>query len=72
MRQFRLNIRYKPGKEYIIPDILLRLTSVKPSTIIDNHLELDILFSYEYYSIQVNILEAFYKRLLKGYTNDLR
>ena len=73
LRQFRLDVRHKPGKEHIVPDALSRLASTKPSTIADDHSELDALFAgYEYHSTQVNMSEAFRNRLLEGYDRDPR
>ena len=73
LRQFRLEVRYKLGKEYIVPNALLRLTAARPSKVIDNYLELDALYSgYEYSSTQVQISNVFRARLNKAYTRDAR
>ena len=44
LKQFNLNISYKPGKEYIVPDALSRLASLNKHELPDHHSELDSLF----------------------------
>ena len=43
LRQFQLDVRYKPGKEHIIPDALLRLASTNTGSLDKEHGELDAL-----------------------------
>ena len=74
LRQFRLEVRHKPGKEHIVPDALSRLTSARPtSTLSSDHSELDALYTdYDYTSTQVQMSEAFRTRLIEAYCKDKR
>lgn len=45
LQQFRLVVRHKPGKEYIIPDILSRLTSANITRHKEIYFKLDALFT---------------------------
>ena len=73
LRQFRLDVRHKPGKEHIVPDALSRLALAKSSTILDDHSKLDALhLDYNYTSTQVQMSDSFCARLAKGYANDDR
>ena len=79
LRQFRLNIRYKSGKEHIVSDALSRLASANTSPVLpSDHLELDVLYVcaiqaidygsvYNYSATMVEMDEAFYKDLVEGY-----
>ena len=80
LRQFRLDVRHKPGKEHIVPDALSRLASSK-SMLSEDHSELDVLYAcatqaltydstYSYHATPVEMDEAFHKRLLAGYRTD--
>ena len=80
LRQFRLDVRHKPGKEHIVPDALSRLASSK-SMLSEDHSELDVLYAcatqaltygstYTYHATTVEMDEAFRKRLLAGYRTD--
>ena len=66
LRQFRLEVTHKPGKEHILPDALSRLASCCPSVLPDDHSELDALFA----ATLVDMNEEFYSKLLKGYQED--
>ena len=44
-KQFRLNIKYKFNKKYIVFDTLLRLINIK-STFFKNHSKFDVLYDY--------------------------
>ena len=59
-------MRYKPGKDYIIPDTLSRLASINRSQLPDYHSELDVLFT----STLVEIDDSFRKKLVDGYEDD--
>jgi len=54
---------------YIILDTLSRLASSNNAYLPDNYLELDSLFYY--IALYIRILEAFRKRLLNRYEEDL-
>ena len=82
LRQFRLDVRHKPGKEHIVPDALSRLASSK-SVLSEDHSELDVLyafasqalevdstFGYEFSSTQVQMNDTFRDRLVEGYAKD--
>ena len=66
LRQFRLDVTHKPGKEHILPDALSRLASCSPSMLPDDHSELDALFA----ATLVDMNEEFYSKLLAGYQED--
>ncbi len=69
LRQFRLDVRHKPGKEHIIPDALSRLASTNHdavSTKEDGYSELDVLFT----ATLVEMSPEFKTRLIKGYQDD--
>ena len=66
LRQFRLEVTHKPGKEHILPDALSRLASCCPSVLPDDHSELDALFA----ATLVDMNEEFYSKLLEGYQED--
>ena len=66
LRQFQLDVRHKPGKEHIIPDVLSRLASTNSYNLASDHSELDCLFTASY----VRMKEEFYDRILKGYDAD--
>lgn len=56
LRQFRLDIRHKSGKEHIVPDALSRLATVRPpgSRVSSDYSEFNVLHNnYEYSSTQV-------------------
>ena len=73
LRQFRLEVRHKPGKEHIVPDALSRLASAKPPAVSNDHSELDALYvDYNYSSTQVQMSDAFRAKLIKGYAEDER
>ena len=66
LKQFNLDISYKPGKEHIVPDALSRLASSSKQDLPDHHSELDVLFT----TALVQMDENFHKRLISGYQND--
>ena len=88
LRQFRLEVRHKPGKEHVVPDALSRLASANTtSSLSEDHSELDVLYAcatqaidihdvqhggYEFSSTQVQMSEIFRNRLAEGYRNDPR
>lgn len=74
LRQFRLEVRHKPGKEHIVPDALSRLATARPLGIVAaDHLELDALHvAYDYLSTHVQMSSAFRARLVEGYAKDPR
>ena len=68
LRQFRLVVRHKPGKEHIIPDLLSRLASANNTFQDDEYLELDSLFAYHITLVEIN--PDLVKRILDGYAVD--
>ena len=68
LQRFNIEIRYKPGKQHIVPDILSRLAStnldVKP---VSMEGELDALFTVSL----VQMEPAFKQKILDGYKSDL-
>ena len=81
LRQFRLDVRHKPGKEHIVPDALSRLASTTKSSLSEDHSELDALYAcatqaledgsvYAYSATMVQMDEAFRESLVLGYGTD--
>lgn len=82
LRQFQLDVRHKPGKDHIVPDVLSRLATATESDLADDHSELDALYGrttqamhpkdqlYAYTASMVSMEEGFRKRLLAGYDSD--
>lgn len=69
LQPFCLVVRYKPGKEHIIPDALSRLASANHSGYDEVYSELDTLFTY--HATLVEISPDMIKRILDGYlAND--
>ena len=68
LRQFRLIVWHKPGKEHIIPDALSKLASANNSGHDPKYSELDALFVYHTTLVQIN--PDLVKRILNGYTFD--
>lgn len=68
LQQFCLVIRHKPGKEYIIPDALSRLTSANRARHNNLHSKLDALFTY--YATLVELSPNLVRRILNGYLAD--
>ena len=68
LRQFNLEVRHKPKKEYIISDALSRLASVNhgQESEIPQYSELDVLFTCSL----VEMSDDFRHRLVKGYKSD--
>lgn len=68
LRQFNLEVRYKPGKEHIIPDALSRLASVNQGqeSTTPQYSELDCLFT----CALVEMSDDFRHRLVEGYKTD--
>lgn len=66
--QFRLFVRHKPEKKYIIPDTLSRLASVNDASHNTSYLELDALFIYHITLIEIN--PDLVARILKGYASN--
>ena len=46
LRQFNLEVRYKPDKEYIVLDALSRLISANKLTLSEDHSKLNVLYVY--------------------------
>ena len=67
LQQFKLDVRYKPGKEHIIPDALSRLASANrhPDP---EHSELDALFTYNPTFVKMH--PALVSQILEGYQAD--
>ena len=73
LRQFRLEVRHKSGKEHIVPDTLSRLTSARPSTLSSDYSKLNTLYTdYDYTSTQVQISEVFRTQLTEAYCKNKR
>ena len=68
LRQYRLDVRHKPGKEHIIPDALSRLASTNVDTkcTAPEYSELDVLYT----ATMVGMSEDFRRRLVEGYRQD--
>ena len=66
LRQFRLEVSHKPGKEHVLPDALSRLASCSHPKLPDDHSELDALFT----ATLVDMNEEFYEKLIEGYEKD--
>lgn len=69
LQQFKLNVRYKPSKKYIIPDKLNWLASSNIGTIEPSYLELDALSVYNTTLIEIH--PNLVSRILAGYNLDL-
>lgn len=70
LRQFRLVVRNKPGKEHIVLDTLSRLASANTNLPSEdpNYSELDALFTYNITLIDIH--PDIVKRIVKGYKAD--
>lgn len=70
LRQFRLVVRHKPGKEHIVPDALSRLASanINPPSSDPDYEELDALFTYNTTLIRINL--ELLQKIVKGYEAD--
>ena len=68
LQQFRLDVRHKPGKEHIIPDVLSRLASTNVGCSDASHTELDALFTYNATLIEIH--PDLISRILAGYEDD--
>ena len=72
LQRFDLIIRYKPSKQHIVPDVLLRLESsyINPTT--SEVRELDTLIAVPYYftATLVEISREFKLKLTEGYASD--
>ena len=69
LRTFNLDVKYKPGKENIIPDALSRLSSLNSSvnsSLPDHYSELDALFT----AAIVEMNQDFHDKIVDGYEND--
>lgn len=64
-QQFRLNIWYKPGKKYIISDVLNHLASTNLGYADPFYFELDTLFTYN--TTLVKIYPGLVSRILADY-----
>lgn len=68
LRQFKLNVRHKPGKKHIISDALSRLASANTCQSDSQYSELDALFIYN--PTLVEIHPALVSQILAGYKAD--
>lgn len=68
MQQFELDVRHKPGKKNVIPDVLSRLASANEYTLPSDHAELDVLYAYT--TTLVEMSKSFQTRIVKGYQSD--
>ena len=70
LRQFRLDVRHKPGKEHIVPDALSRLASMNHGKECSDpgYSELDALYGTSCSLVAMS--PEFRKRLVEGYTTD--
>lgn len=68
LRQFRLVVRHKPGKEHIIPDALSRLASANNPGHNASYSKLDALFVYHTTLVEIN--PDLVTRILEGYAAD--
>ena len=65
LSQFRLDIRYKPGKSHIVPDALSRLPSKQ-----SGGEDIDSLDIGSYHGALIEMSDKFRKRIQKGYRED--
>lgn len=65
LQQFKLDICYKPRKEYIIPDTPSRLASANVGQAYLSYLELDTLFAYS--TTLIKICLELISKILAGY-----
>ena len=71
LKQFNLDISYKPGKEHIVPDALSRLASLNKHELPDHHSELDSLTGEVLFTAAlVQMDESFHNKVLDGYSKD--
>ena len=68
LQQFKLDVRHKPGKEYIIPDALSRLASTNVGCTDPSYSELNALFTYNTTLIEIH--PGLVSRILAGYEDD--
>ncbi len=68
LQQFKLEVRHKPGKEHIIPDVLSRLASSNIGYADLQPSELDALFTYN--TTLVKLHPNLISRILAGYKAD--
>ncbi len=65
LQQFKLDVRHKPGKEYIIPDALSRLASANIGQADPSYSTFDAIFTYN--TTLVEIHPELISRILAGY-----
>lgn len=74
LSQFELDVRYKPGKQHIVPDTLSRLTSTEhapPTQTLDDILEHGIRIQTSCYnSTMLEVSTEFRELLTKAYNTD--
>lgn len=68
LQQFRLDVRHKPRKEYIIPNALSRLANATPTPTDPYYSELDALYIYN--TTLIKIHPHLVSRILAGYDSD--
>ena len=73
LQRFDLNIFYKSGKFYFIPNTLSRFIIFNNESRISDKFkkELNVLYIYIYASIFIEIDEKFRKKIITKYINDL-
>lgn len=69
LQQFTLNIRHKPGKNHIIPDVLDWLASMNCNIANSSYLELDVLFIYN--TTLIEICPTLVARIITGYNANV-
>ena len=73
LSQFRLDIRYRPGKTHIVPDALSRLPSRNTGGEGIDSLDVDSLHTcmeHAYHGALVELSESFKQRTIRGYEED--
>ena len=68
LQQFKLDVRHKPGKKHIVPDVLSHLASTNTGHADPYHSELDILFAYS--TTLVELHPTLISQILAGYNAD--
>ena len=68
LRLFNFDVRYRPGKEYIVPDTLSRLANINSiGDLLDNYSELNYL---TYIIFTITIKDKLRQRIKNGYQED--
>jgi hypothetical protein len=70
-QSFNLEITYKPGVKYIVPDTFSRLQAAKSQKpIVTAELDFDYISTYNFITSLYNVSPEFYKKLETGYKSD--